>query len=71
MTGTWKALRAALAVSRDLGSPIPMRPAQQNRVNIWKIMLICSTYFRPNFGVYLKIVLKRKKNCWFKVAAGF
>jgi hypothetical protein len=40
MTGTWKALRAALAVSRDLGSPIPMRPAQQNRVNIWKIVWI-------------------------------
>jgi hypothetical protein len=38
MTGTWKALRAALAVSRDLGSPIPMRPAQQNRVKIKKYL---------------------------------
>jgi hypothetical protein len=29
MTGTWNALRAALAVTSDLGSPIPMRPAMQ------------------------------------------
>jgi hypothetical protein len=69
ITGTWKALRAALAVSRDLGSPIPMRPAQLNRVNIWKIMWICSTNFRPKFGTSWKIVPQRrlnKKNCWFR-----